>query len=156
MGDTALRIAAPPRVCFDYLADPRKRPEWQSSLRSVELLSEGPARVGMRWIDRTVVGAAPRLEITEMSPPSATASANTVGVWAEVGRWRGLTASLTLTFSSDAAAPGATEVGVAVDISGGGIWTVPAVVVRRLAPPAIGADLRRAARIIEAGERAGG
>ncbi len=35
-----------PEIAFDYLVDPANRPAWQSSLRSVELLSEGPPRVG--------------------------------------------------------------------------------------------------------------
>ncbi|NYJ01908.1 hypothetical protein HNR19_002606 [Nocardioides thalensis] len=151
MSDTTLRIAAAPRATFDYLADPRNRPEWQSSLRSVELLTDGPPRVGTRWIDRTTIGAAPRLEIVEMTPPAADGA--TAGAWTEVGRWRGLTARLTLTFDAVAADPGATDLGIVVAISGAGLWRGPAAVTRQLAPPAIRADLRRAARIVEAGAR---
>lgn len=156
MSATTLRIAAAPRACFDYLADPRNRPQWQSSLRSVEVLTDGPPGIGTRWIDRTSVGAAPRLEITEMAPPAVTASASSAGVWTEVGRWRGLTASLTLTFAPVEADPTATDVGVAVGIAGTGPWSLPAVILRRLSPPAIRADLRRAAALIEARDRAGG
>lgn len=150
---TSLRIAAPPRAAFDYLAEPQNREQWQSSLRAVEMLTEGPTRVGTRWLDRTWVGAAPGLEITAMTPPSATTSAGTVGVWSEVGRWRGLTASLTLTFLPAEADPSATDVGVEIDVAGTGLWKLPAVVLRVLARTAVRADLRRAARIMEASLR---
>lgn len=151
---TSLRIAAPPRVAFDYLADPRNRPQWQSSLRAVELLTDGPPRVGTRWLDRTTLGAAPRLEITVMTPPSPTPPA-TPGVWSEVGRWRGITAWLTLTFSPVAEDPAATDVGVRLRIDGTGAWAVPAAVLRVFASPAVRGDLRRAARILEAGPGSG-
>ena len=49
----------PVDVAYAYLADPRNRPEWQSSLSSVEMLDEGEPRVGMRWRDHTVVGPRP-------------------------------------------------------------------------------------------------
>jgi hypothetical protein len=155
MTSATLRIAAPPRATFDYLAEPRNRPQWQSSLRAVDMLTDGPTRVGTRWLDRTTVGAAPCLEITAMTPPAATTSTVAAGVWSEVGHWRGLTASLMLTFVPVAANPGATDLGVRLDIAGTGAWVVPATVLRVLAPPTVRADLRRAARIIEAGQLSG-
>lgn len=155
MSYTTLRIAARPRAAFDYLANPSNRPQWQSSLRSVELLTDGPVGVGTRWIDRTTVGAAPRLEITEMTPPAPPGPTGAAGTWTEIGEWRGLAASLTLSFGPVAGDPAVTELGVAIDISGSGPWSIPARLVRALAPPAIRADLRRAARIIEAADRGG-
>ncbi|WP_435769603.1 SRPBCC family protein [Nocardioides sp. SYSU DS0651] len=143
-----LRIAAPPQVAFDYLAEPRNRPQWQSSLRAVQMLTTGPTRLGTRWVDRTTIGARPTLEITAMSPPSAKPSVP--GVWSEVGRWRGLTASLTLTVHPVAADPAATDVGVDLSLAGRGAWRAPAGVLRLLAPTAVRADLHRAARRIEA------
>jgi hypothetical protein len=155
MSSTTLRIAAPPRATFDYLAEPRNRPQWQSTLRAVDLLTDGPTGVGTRWLDRTMVGAAPALEITAMRPPSATTSGVTEGIWSEVGRWRRLTGSVTLTVVPVAADPSATDVELKVGITGTGAWKVPATVLRALAPPALRADLRRAGRIIEAGQRGG-
>jgi hypothetical protein len=156
MNGTTLRIAAPPRATFDYLAEPRNRPQWQSTLRAVDMLTDGPTGVGTRWLDRTMVGAAPSLEITAMSRPSATSSGVTDGIWSEVGRWHHLTASVTLTFVPVAAEPGATDVELRITITATGAWKVPATVLRALAAPALRADLRRAARIIEAGRRGGG
>ncbi len=151
MSSASLRIAAPPRATFDYLAEPRNRAQWQSSLRAVDMLTDGPTRVGTRWLDRTTIGAAPRLEITAMTPPSVTASTGTAGTWSEVGHWRGLTASLTLTFRPVAGNPDATDLGVRLEIDGIGAWVVPATVLRVVAPPAVRADLRRAARILQGG-----
>lgn len=143
------RVAAAPRVAFDYLAEPRNRPQWQSTLRAVDMLSDGPTQVGTRWLDRTIVGASPRLEITAMTPPSVTASDRAVGVWSEVGRWHGLTASLTLTFAPVAGDADATDLSLLLRIDGVGAWRPVARIVRLLAPRAVRADLRRALRIIE-------
>lgn len=46
---TSQSLAQPVAKVFALLSDPRKRPQWQSSLSSVELLDLGEPRVGMRW-----------------------------------------------------------------------------------------------------------
>jgi uncharacterized protein YndB with AHSA1/START domain len=127
----------PVEVAYAYLADPRNRPEWQSSLRSVEMLDEGAPRVGMRWRDHTVVRLVPQMEITTLEPGK---------LWVEIGRWRGvIQAILTLGFQP-------TATGCVVDVrfrvrgrgllapvgwlaTGGGVLPVMA-------------DVRRAARIL--------
>jgi uncharacterized protein YndB with AHSA1/START domain len=131
-------FAQSPDVVFGYLADPRNRPEWQSSLRAVDLQDEGEPRVGMRWRDLTSAGVRPQLRITELTP---------YRVWSETGTWRGVTADLSLRFT---AVPGGTRVTVEVDVRGSGVWAVVAPVVRRLAPGAITHDLARAARLLGA------
>ena len=84
----------PVEEAFAYLADPRNRPEWQSSLRSVEMLDDGEPRVGMRWRDHTVVGLVPQMEITTLEPGE---------LWVEKGHWRGvIQAILTLGFEPTA------------------------------------------------------
>lgn len=134
-----VRFEAPPDVVFDYLADPRNRPAWQSSLRSVELLDPvdgSPPRVGMRWVDRTAAGVRPTMQITELSRPHR---------WAESGVWRGISASLVLTF-----APAGAGTSVAAEASfSGPAWQAPVrFVLARLAPYALRSDLRRAARLL--------
>lgn len=145
-----MRVAAPPRATFDYLAEPRNRPQWQSSLRAVEVLTDGPTRVGTRWVDRTTVGASPTLEITAMTPPATSPPA--AGTWTEVGIWAGFTASLTLEFRPVETDPGATEVGVTLEITGEGVWGLGARVMRMMAGPAVRTDLRQAAGVIEAAQ----
>jgi Polyketide cyclase / dehydrase and lipid transport len=79
-------------VAFDYLADPRRRPEWQSSLARVEDV-DGEPRVGQTWTDVTRPGLRPRMETTELDRPRR---------WSERGTWRGITATLTLEFAETA------------------------------------------------------
>jgi hypothetical protein len=129
-------------TAFDYLADPRNRPEWQSSLRAVEMIDAGPARQGMRWVDVTRPGLRPRMEIVGFRRADS---------WAERGTWHRVTALLELIFEP-------TEDGCVVHaIFGIGLPFVPHVVdrlVERMAAPAVRDDLRRAARLLS--ERASG
>lgn len=139
-------VAAPPRHVFDYLSDPRHRPEWQSSLRAIDLIDGGPPRVGTRWVDRTAVGANPRMEIVAMTPPG---EAGEAGSWSEVGTWHGLSARLGLSFEPVAHAPSGTVLRVAVDIDSTPRWLPVRAVLRAIAPAAVRSDLLRAARILE-------
>jgi uncharacterized protein YndB with AHSA1/START domain len=138
-----VELPVPPRVAFDYLADPRHRPEWQSSLVGVELFDAGPPGVGTRWVDRTAVGARPRLEIVELTPPGADGEG---GAWSEVGAWRGLRARLRLTFAQGAG--DGTVLGVHVQFDSSRRWLPVRLVLQTLAPFAVRRDLRRAARIL--------
>lgn len=143
MSGFSLRVAAAPSAVFDYLVDPAHRPEWQASLRSVELIDEGPVRLHSRWIDHTVVGARPRLRVAELRRPDDDRSdGDRAGVWREVGAWRGVGADLVLRFEDDG---GGTLLSGTVEITG---WL--RAVLQPLAPVAVAADLRRAARILEA------
>ena len=49
---------------FDYLVDPRHRPEWQSSLRRVSAI-DGDVRVGQTWVDETKPGLKPLMRTTD-------------------------------------------------------------------------------------------
>ncbi|HEU5036783.1 MAG TPA: SRPBCC family protein [Nocardioides sp.] len=112
-----------PEVAFDYLADPRNRPDWQSSLARVEDV-DGEPRVGQTWVDVTRPGLRPRMETTELDRPRR---------WTERGTWHGVTATLTLDFV-------ATPTGCDV--------TATFQIARLLRAPALWAvrgDLRRAA-----------
>jgi hypothetical protein len=139
-------VAASPRHVFDYLSDPRHRPEWQSSLRAIHLVDGGSPRVGTRWVDRTAVGANPRMEIVAMAPPG---EAGEVGSWTEVGTWHGLRARLSLGFEPVAGDPAATVLQVAIEIDSTPCWLPVRAVLRALAPAAVRSDLLRAARILE-------
>ncbi len=125
-------------TAFDYLADPRHRPQWQSSLRRVELLDEGAPRVGMRWRDHTAAGVAPLMQITDLDPARS---------WSEEGRWRFLEATLELVFR-----PAATGcvVGYRFEVRGPGPAVPVGWVLTVLGRPAVRSDLRRAGRILAA------
>lgn len=133
----AVVARATTEACFRYLADPRNRPRWQSSLRAVEL-HDTEVAAGMRWHDVTVVGLRPALEITRFEP---------FRLWEERGTWRGVVAVLALHFT---ALPDGTRISPSLSLTGRGPARAAAAVARLLAPAAIGADLRRAVAIIEA------
>lgn len=139
MTATHVLFPVPPEVAFDYLSDPRRRPEWQSSLRAVEMVDDGPPRLGIRWRDRTAVGAAPQMHTTRHERPHH---------WSEVGTWHGITAELDLDFTPHG---DGTLVSAVVRVRGDGRWVFAAAPLERLAPLGIRSDLRRAARLVSDG-----
>lgn len=129
-------FAAPIEVVFDYLGDPRHRPQWQSSLLSVTVSERTEPHVGLRWRETTAVGVRPRMEITHLDPCER---------WSERGVWHGVTADLTLRFAESSDGCTVRAEGV---IHGSGLWRVPTLVAGRLGSSAIRSDLRRAARLL--------
>jgi uncharacterized protein YndB with AHSA1/START domain len=125
----------PVEVAFDYLVDPRNRPQWQSSLRRVEAV-DGDPRVGQRWTDVTAVGVRPAMQTVALDRPRS---------WTEAGTWRGVEATLTLQLT--ATGHGCT---VLADfaVSAPGIARPLGPLLTRAARPAVRNDLERAARIL--------
>jgi uncharacterized protein YndB with AHSA1/START domain len=121
---------------FRYLCDPRNRPQWQSSLRSVEVPADEEPHLGQAWRETTSVGVRPHMETTELTP---------FRVWTERGRWRGVSATLTLHFTD---VTGGCRVRADGRVEGRGAWAVPAVAAGLLGSQAIAADLRKAGRIL--------
>ncbi len=99
-------VPAPRAEVFAYLADPTRRPEWQASLRSVELLDPNPPHVGQRWVDHLYGGARFTLHITELEEGR---------VWTEEGRQGPLDAQVRLRFE-DAVVDGEPGTRVTVEI----------------------------------------
>ena len=136
---TTLEYAVPASVAFAYLADPANRPEWQSSLRAVELLGadagETP-RVGMRWLDHTAVGMSPEMAITVMEPDV---------LWAETGRWKAIEADLTLRFAPRGAG---CRIEAAFDVRAPGLLRPVGWAATAGGLLAVRSDLRKAGRIL--------
>src|SRR5581483_8481771 len=68
----SIEIAKPPEEVFAYIDDLSRHGEWQGQIVSVEVLTEGPTRVGTRAADvRRVPGGKQKItyEITEHDPP---------------------------------------------------------------------------------------
>ena len=122
----------PPAVAFDYLADPHHRPEWQSSLSRDEDV-DGEPRVGQTWVDETKPGLKPRMRTTELDRPR---------LWSESGTWRFVRADLSLSFYD---APRGCTVSYRFRIH---VLGPVGLAVSALSVRAVGADLRRAARIL--------
>ncbi|GAA4819792.1 SRPBCC family protein [Nocardioides caeni] len=129
-------LPVPPAAAFAYLADPRNRPAWQSSLRAVAevVVPDGdPTAVGVTWTDVTAVpGVRPRLR-TVVSEPGRR--------WAEVGELAGFSATLDLAFGPE---PRGTRVVATFTVAG---WGVGALL-GRLAVVAVRSDLRRAGELM--------
>jgi carbon monoxide dehydrogenase subunit G len=124
-------LEAPRAAVFDVISDPGRRLEWQSSLRSVEVLTPGPARLGTRWREVTLGWIRFEMEITAFERPTR---------WCERGHGWLADATLDVTFEE---VGHATRVSVEVDISFKGPFKLIAPAVRRLMPAALAADLRR-------------
>jgi hypothetical protein len=122
----------PREVAFDYLADPAHRPEWQSSLARVSAV-DGTPRVGQTWVDETKPGLKPRMRTTELDRPR---------LWSESGTWRFVRADLSLTFYDS---PRGCTVSYRFRIHALG---PVGLAVSALSVRAVGADLRRAGRIL--------
>ena len=127
-GTVAFPVSA--EVAFDYLVDPTNRPQWQSSLARVSAVNGAP-RAGQTWVDETKPGLKPRMRTTEYARPRR---------WSESGTWRSVRADLTLDFTPTA---DGCEVGYRFRIHVLGPLGLAA---SYLSAPAVGADLRRAAR----------
>lgn len=131
-----------PPVLFAYLVEPRNRPEWQSSLRSVDLIDEGDPHEGMSWVETTSVGIRPHMEIVELAP---------FRVFTEVGEWRGVEGRLTLRFLGQR---GGSRVRVEVELSGSGAWRIVANTAGWLSERAIRRDLETASANLRGASRA--
>ncbi len=125
-------FAVPREVAFDYLVDPHNRPAWQSSLRRVSEVDGGP-RVGQTWVDETKPGLKPLMRTIALDRPAH---------WSETGTWRFVRADLTLDLAD---APGGCTVGYRFRIHALGPVGLG---LSFLSARAVGADLRRAARIL--------
>jgi uncharacterized protein YndB with AHSA1/START domain len=131
-----LDLPHPPPVLFRYLAEPRNRPEWQSSLRAVEVVDDGEPHAGMQWRDVTKLGIKPEMELTDVTP---------FRTLSEVGTWHGVEGLLRLRFVKVGDGTRLTAEGRVI---GRGPFAVAAAVAGRWAPAAVEADLRRAAGVL--------
>lgn len=124
-------------MVFRYLADPRNRPEWQSSLMSVRLedVDAEPA-VGLRWSETTVVGLRAAMEITELVP------FRTLGESARMG---GITGTLVLHVK---ARPEGCRIVAEGTMAGAGLLRLAAMAAARVAGRVAASDLRRAGRVL--------
>ncbi len=142
--DASTFVAAPRQVVFDYLADPRNRPEWQATLDSVDLLDplspDEPPYVGLRWVDKVKVGPPFELQISRLEPGR---------LWSEVGAAGPFTAYGTLLFE-DLTREGTTgtQVMCIARVHGRGVARPLGPVATALGVALVRVDLGRAARVL--------
>jgi uncharacterized protein YndB with AHSA1/START domain len=131
----------PPSELFRFLAEPRNRPLWQSSLRTVTEVDEGEPHPGQHWRDVTKVGIKPQMQLTELVP---------YRVISETGTWRGVDGLLTLRFLKTSQGTRLTAEGRVI---GHGPFALAAAVSGRFAPETIRKDLLRASEVLSARRR---
>lgn len=136
-----LWLPQPPPRLFAYLAEPRNRPEWQTSLRSVDLIDEGDPHEGMSWVETTSFGIRPHMEIAELTP---------YRVFTEVGEWRGIEGRLTLRFLGQR---GGSRINSEVELSGSGMWRAVANTAGWMAERTIRRDLETASQNLSRASR---
>ncbi|MGV9714013.1 SRPBCC family protein [Gordonia sp. NPDC003424] len=139
IADVSVAFPSPPSATFDYLADPGNRPRWQSSLRRIDdlhMVGEGPGEAGTAWTDVTAVpGISPRMEIVGSDAPRR---------WEEIGAWHLVDARLVLDF--DGPSDGPTQVRARAWLTVPIVLAPALIAVRLIAPSALAADLRAAAK----------
>lgn len=126
-----------PSDLFRFLAEPRNRPLWQSTLRAVTDIDEGDPHPGMQWRDVTKVGIRPWMELTDLVP---------YRLLAETGTWHGVDGLLTMRFLK---VGGGTRVNVEGRLIGRGPFAVAAAASGRWAPLTIHKDLQRASKVLQ-------
>jgi hypothetical protein len=131
-------VNAPRQAVFDVISDPRRRLEWQSSLRSLRMETAGAPGLGTRWSEATQGGIRFDMEITTYDPPKR---------WAERGRGWLADAELMVDFHEAGVSGEATRIDVEVQIAFKGAFKVLAPVVKRLMPSALAKDVRRAGEL---------
>ena len=129
-------LDAPREAVFEVISDPRRRAEWQSSLRSVHVGSGRPG-LGTRWHEYTRGGLRFDLEITAFERPSR---------WAERGGGRAADAALDVRFE-EGPTRGSTRLVLEVELTLKGVLKLAGPVVRRLMPLALRGDLARVAKL---------
>ena len=135
-------VPAPRDRVFAYLSDPINRPEWQASLRRVEVLDPGEPHVGQRWVDHVYAAPAFHLRTTRLEPGR---------VWAEEGTSGPFTAHATLLFEDEARdGVAGTRVTCTATVTAAGLARPLALGARAIAEVLVRNDLRRAARVLEA------
>jgi uncharacterized protein YndB with AHSA1/START domain len=75
--DNGVDIARPTEEVFDYLSDLRNEREWNPKMKSVELLTEGPIRVGSRYQARWAGSPNNMVEYLRFDRPHEWASTGT-------------------------------------------------------------------------------
>ncbi|RPA58511.1 SRPBCC family protein [Gordonia oryzae] len=140
IADVTVHFDVASEVAFDYLSDPGRRAEWQASLLRVtdEADVGEPGATGSSWIDITAVPfVRPAMEVVESRRAQR---------WREIGRWGPVDAALTLDF--EAQGKYSTLVRARAHLTVPMLAAPGLLGVRVLAPAALAADLRTAARLL--------
>lgn len=141
---SSIEIDRSPQDVFAYLDELDRHGEWQDSIVSTRVETEGPARVGSRVVNTRKVPGGPRdipYEITEHDPPRKVSFRGTAGPVRPMG-------TVTVEPVDDGSR---SRVSIEFDLRGHGIGLLLAPLARRQAAKQIPQDQARLKQRLESG-----
>jgi uncharacterized membrane protein len=139
----SIEINRPAEEVFAYLDQLDRHSEWQSSLVSATVETEGPTRVGTRVLERRKVPGGPRdipYEITEHEPPRKASFRGTAGPVRPVG-----------TVTVDPVSETTSRMSLELELEGHGIGKLFAIFGRRQAVKEVPRDNEKFKQLLESG-----
>jgi uncharacterized protein YndB with AHSA1/START domain len=139
----SIEIHRPAEEVFAYLDQVDRHNEWQGSLVSTTIESDGPTRVGTRVTERRSVPGGARdisYEITEQDPPRKVSFRGTAGLIRPVG-----------TYTVDPMGESSSRMSSELDLEGHGIGKLFAILARRQAAKQVPVDHEKFKELLESG-----
>jgi uncharacterized membrane protein len=139
----SIDINRPAEEVFAYLDELDRHAEWQTSLVSVKIETDGPTRAGTRVLERRKVSGGERdmpYEVTDHEPPRKSSFRGTAGPVRPVG-----------TVTVDPLSDSSSRVSVELDLEGHGIGKLFAFLARRQASRQVPEDQARLKQVLESG-----
>ena len=139
----SIEINRPAEEVFAYLDQVGRHNEWQGSLVSTTVETDGPTRVGTRVIERRNIPGGTRdipYEITEQDPPRKASFRGTAGPVRPIG-----------TYTVDQTGASSSRVTLELDLEGHGIGKLFAILARRQAAKEVPIDLENFKELLESG-----
>jgi uncharacterized membrane protein len=144
----SIEINRPAAEVFAYLDQLNRHTEWQRSLVSAKVLTEGSTRVGTRVVERRKVPGGARdipYEITSHEPPRKASFRGTAGPVRPVG-----------TLTVDPVQESSSRVTVELELEGHGIGKLFAIIARRQAAKELPESHEKLKELLESGAAAAG
>jgi uncharacterized protein YndB with AHSA1/START domain len=139
----SIEINRPAEEVFAYLLQVDRHNEWQGSLVSTTVETDGPTRVGTRVVERRNIPGGTReisYEITENDPPRKASFRGTAGPVRPVG-----------TYTVDPTGESSSRMNVELDLQGHGSGKLLAFLARRQAAKEVPVDHEKFKKLLESG-----
>src|SRR4029077_7321868 len=139
----SIEINRPAEEVFAYLDQVNRHNEWQGSLLSTTVETDGPPRVGTRVVEPPNVPGGRRdipYEITEHDPPRKASFRGTAGPLRPVG-----------TYTVDQTGGSSSRMTLQLDLEGRGIGKLFAILARRQAAKEVPVDQEKFKELLEGG-----
>ena len=144
----SIEIKRPAEEVFAYLDQLDRHPEWQTSLVSAKVETEGATRVGTRVVERRRVPGGARdipYEITEHEPPRKASFRGTAGPVRPIG-----------TVTVDPVGESSSRMTLVLELEGHGIGKLFAIMARRQAAKELPESHQKFKQLLESGAAAAG